>query len=67
MILGFAKSGRNVISGWSKLLEVSRLADPHEGIVGFLTIERIRLHPFLAAGEAVEAGGTPSAAIDPAG
>ena len=51
--LGIREADRNVISGRSKLLEVRRLANPHERIVGFLTIERVGLHPFLAAGNAV--------------
>jgi hypothetical protein len=52
---GIGKSDGHVISGRPVLLEVARLADADEGLVGMLAIQRVGLDPLFTACDTVRA------------
>ena len=53
--LGIRKADRDVASGRTELLEVSRHTNAHEGIVRLLSIQGVGLDPFLTSAYAIRA------------
>src|SRR5882724_1862915 len=56
--LRIGEADGNVVSGWSKLLEVGRFVDLDEGFVVLAAVESVGLEPLFTAGNAVRRGGS---------